>query len=309
MGDSMFKGEMTGDIKRFRQELKERYSKGYDLNDFLSEIELFGKIVLSPPDVVQYLDGEHSFGVMPDLLKTAAFKRPKIMAMYHQPPSVLRDLVNPAAADNADMVQLMAENQVEFFKKHIGSSRIRVMKHGVDTDFFRPGAKIQAGRIRCLTVGKWLRDYKAVSETAEILKDEKDIEFIIVNPAYKKTRENETVLSGLSDEELLKLYQSCDILFLPLTDATANNVLLEGMACGCAAVSSDIPGVVEYAGRDNAVLVQNNSPQKFAEIISSLASDKKLMEAYSEKSVNHAKGYCWQNVTDSYLRAYQDIAR
>ena len=43
------------------------------------------------------------------------------------------------------------------------------------------------------------------------------------------------------------LYQGADLLLLPLIDATANNTLLEGLACGLPVLASDLTGVRDYA--------------------------------------------------------------
>ena len=46
--------------------------------------------------------------------------------------------------------------------------------------------------------------------------------------------------AGLSDEQLLALYQSADIGVMPVIDCTANNGLLEMMATGLPVVMTDI---------------------------------------------------------------------
>jgi glycosyltransferase involved in cell wall biosynthesis len=41
-----------------------------------------------------------------------------------------------------------------------------------------------------------------------------------------------TCRTGISEQALIRLYQEADALFLPVIDSTANNSVLEAMACG-----------------------------------------------------------------------------
>jgi glycosyltransferase involved in cell wall biosynthesis len=51
---------------------------------------------------------------------------------------------------------------------------------------------------------------------------------------------------GIDDDTLAELYRNADVLLLPLTDSTANNALLEGMASGLPLVATDLPAVRAY---------------------------------------------------------------
>ena len=56
------------------------------------------------------------------------------------------------------------------------------------------------------------------------------------NHGHFEKLHNLKLLSGIDDSELLNLYQTCGVLFLPLNGFTANNALLEGASCGCPVV-------------------------------------------------------------------------
>ena len=78
---------------------------------------------------------------------------------------------------------------------------------------------------------------------------------------------NVTVFSDIDDATLLRLYQQSDILFLPLIQCTANNALLEGIACGLPVVSTFLPSVKTYVPGAEALLIKDNDPRKFVETV------------------------------------------
>jgi glycosyltransferase involved in cell wall biosynthesis len=61
--------------------------------------------------------------------------------------------------------------------------------------------------------------------------------------------------ADLRDEDLREVYRRADLLVLPLLDSTANNGLLEGLACGLPAIVTDVGGVREYTRDTFADLV------------------------------------------------------
>ena len=81
---------------------------------------------------------------------------------------------------------------------------------------------------RRFAVSRWgttVGTYRAVRRVATQLRDHHHIEFYVVSPrATGLERLSNVILhKRVDDLGLLKLYQEADILFLPLTKATANN--------------------------------------------------------------------------------------
>lgn len=163
------------------------------------------------------------------------------------------------------------------------------------------------GKLHTVTVGSWLRDHEAVINTASILYDDNFSFHIVSYEPQGEIPETIKLHQGLSDYELLALYQSCDVVFLPFKDAAANNVLLEAMSCGLAVVSSDIIAVREYASEACGYFIQNNSPQKFADALNRFISDPERLEQMSNASRKRAIELAWPLVGKNLANIYQDI--
>jgi glycosyltransferase involved in cell wall biosynthesis len=105
-----------------------------------------------------------------------------------------------------------------------------------------------------------------------------DTEFIIVgDPIYERQfagLENVRYLYGIPDSELLLLYQSSDILLLPLKDATACNALLEGLSCALPIIVTDVGGVRDYVDETCAILTPPGDAEAMTEHLLGLLRDE-----------------------------------
>lgn len=146
-------------------------------------------------------------------------------------------------------------------QSHAPNAQIAVVPHGVDTDFFTPERPPDDGPPwNILIVGSWLRDFEAAAATIRAIASagrSNDFRFTVVSSALAwpaLAGLDVRLLTGIGDLDLLSLYRSAHMVFLPLTDSTANNALLEALACGVPVLATDVGGVREYAGGDGAFL-------------------------------------------------------
>jgi glycosyltransferase involved in cell wall biosynthesis len=120
---------------------------------------------------------------------------------------------------------------------------------------------------------------------------------------------NVTLYRGIDDDTLLKLYQQSDILFLPLVQSTANNALLEGIACGLPVVSTYLPSVKAYVPGREAILIKDNDPKQFVDAILHLAhnpSDRKIMGQEARK---RAEELDWRTIAPQYEGIYSGLTK
>jgi glycosyltransferase involved in cell wall biosynthesis len=297
-----------------RQKIKKKGVPAYRLNDLAAEISLFFASIFKRVDAVHFLDAEHSLLFLPHwYAKWNHLKSfPKIIAMFHQPPALLESLINIEIVKQVDRVVVVSPTQEEYFLQYLPAERITTILLGVDTQQFKPRPlKVKTGKFRCLGGGRWQRDYEAFFKTAELLRDIPGFEFHIVAP--------HTVLLGpqkpaniifhenIPYPTLLELYQICDVLFLPIKDATANTFLLEGSACGLPVVSTDLPSIKAYFPGEEAILIKGNDPEAFAKALTDLCNDQGQRDRRSVAARERASALSWERVVKKYEEMYLEL--
>ncbi|MEE8574731.1 MAG: glycosyltransferase family 4 protein, partial [Thermodesulfobacteriota bacterium] len=226
------------------------------INDILNEIYLVPKIktLLKEHErvVVHFMDGEYGFNWFGELVKKYSIDRSRIriVATYHQPPSILKGLVKSTERfSELDRILTVGSNQAKFFSPEL-AGKIRFIRHGADTDFFKPatGTKEGSDRIKCVTVGHWLRDFKVLKKVIEKSGDGVSFSIVTDSALVSDFKEDPrvTIRTGISDDELLNLYNSSDMGLMPLTDTTANNAIMEMMATGLPIVTTEVGAIRDY---------------------------------------------------------------
>jgi glycosyltransferase involved in cell wall biosynthesis len=281
----------------------------YKLSDVRAEARALRRSLSGRVDIVHYLDGEHSAQYLPLVRGMVRASRPRLIATFHQPASVLPGLVRPDVVRRLDHVTVVAPAQAGFFEQFLPGERIHSILYGVDAGFFRPPPhRPRTEKFACLTVGHYLRDFAAVRRVAERLAGEPDIRFHVVTSRETGLQglTNVTVHRGLSDEALLSRYQRSDVLFLPLFDSTANNALLEGLACGLPVLTTDLPSVRVYAPGEEAVRVRGNDPDDFATAITALRKSPARWELMGRAARKRGEQLSWPNLAIAYARLYDE---
>jgi glycosyltransferase involved in cell wall biosynthesis len=285
----------------------------YNREAFDIEGQAAVQMVTGGNTVFHFLYGEHSFRWSGKVNRWAG-RRNRVVATYHQLPqffeqrrsqfSHLRDL---------DAVILVASNQREFFESVIPSEKVHVIPHGVDTNFFQPPTeRTRPDRpLRCLTVGSNYRDFAMHVQVIRNINRSslRGVEFVAIGEPrcaeYFAGLENVRYLSDISDDELLRWYQTSDVLLLPLQDATACNALLEGMACGLPIVVTDVGGVRDYVDDQSAILV--NGADAITESLKNLAEPDKCACLGNSARNRAVQNLDWRIIARQIERVYEQL--
>jgi len=245
----------------------------------------------------------------------------RLFVTWHQPISYLETLSASLKRRSADILQqayhvvfLSHQSRTEYEDRfEIKSSS--VIKHGVDTDFFRfKEPSRPKDKFTIVTVGNWLRDHRCWAQTVEYLLAKRpdfcfevlcNVESAIRYRQYLgETSGRVKFLHHIDDYQLLKFYERANAAFFPLSEATANNALLECMATGVACVISDLPSTREYAG-DAALYFDNGNIQQAARHLIALASDDELRSNLARTARSEVEcELSWPSVAAKHVAVY-----
>ncbi|MGC5264060.1 glycosyltransferase family 4 protein [Streptomyces cyaneofuscatus] len=238
---------------------------------------------------------------------------------YHQPPGHLEQLL-PAAdwkrvVPRADAVITLAPAQREFFASLLPPERLHLVPHGIDTTAFSPGREQNAhGPLLVLTVGWWLRDFDVLDAVHERLHHAhgSDLELVVVTRQanHRPWHPAARVLEGISEDNLLRLYRRAAVLLLPLIDATANNAMLEALACGTPVIATDVGGIPYYAGDGpHAELVPPGDADAAAEavdkVLAETGTDAQAIRRAAARS--RAEVFAWPLIADQVRALYRTL--
>ena len=260
--------------------------------------------------LVHYMWAERDLGFL-DMLPEHA--RPILCATFHACPDSLPEIIsNSKRLQKLAAVILMSNVQREFFQLHgVPSDRIHVIHHGVDCSFFQPSSKPKTGPFTVLSVGSYRRNFPLLSDVHRMLAATPGIRIKVVAPTvYTDTLaaiENVEFVSTLSDDELRSAYQSASCLLMTAEAATANNAVLEAMACGLPIVSERVGGIPEYTDVNCAMLCTPGSAETLTRSIMMLYEKPQLLAAMSARARERAKRLDWPLVAQRTVDVYEKV--
>jgi glycosyltransferase involved in cell wall biosynthesis len=235
----------------------------------------------------------------------------KVVATLHYPPKKLdASIRDPSYFKRLNGIIIVGRNQKDYLELLLGRNRIFWVPHPIDTQYYVPleHRSIDKQPI-CLSVGSHLRDFFTLRNVATNLS--RIVRFVVVtteeNKEYLQGLVNVTVKVGISEKELLRLYQTCTVSVQPLKDSTANNALLEGISCGAPTVVTDVGGVRDYVNEQCAILVPPVDPEAMTEAILNLISDENHLQKLSKEARRQAKLFSYPIVATKMLNAYTQI--
>jgi glycosyltransferase involved in cell wall biosynthesis len=111
----------------------------------------------------------------------------------------------------------------------------------------------------------------------------------------------------VSDEELLHLYNACQLFVLPSFYEGFGLPVLEAMACGCPVACSDVSAIPEVAD-SAALLFDPHSKPEMVRAILDLIRSPELSKRISKLGQNRALRFSWRKAARKTLDIYQEVA-
>lgn len=263
--------------------------------------------------IFHFLYGENSFRFIGGLKRLP--KRNYLIATYHTPPARFEQVVrNRAHLSSLDAIITMSSSQREYFTQYLDPDRVFFVPHGVDTETYRPEteSKFTDAMLHCIFVGSHLRDFETLKRVIELVaKADDKIKFCIVTDDRYHGKFTDLkgvdLLSRVSDKHLLELYQASDLLLLPVTEATANNSLLEAMACGLPILATDLPGIRDYIDPACSVLTKMRDAEAMAKEILTLKADPERRMLMARASRVQAERLSWPRIAEQVQGVYRSL--
>jgi teichuronic acid biosynthesis glycosyltransferase TuaC len=204
----------------------------------------------------------------------------------------------------------------------VGGDRVRVLGNGVDLALFRPHDRDAAQhalgftRPTLLAVGN-LVPLKRHSLIIEALGQLPAVELVIVGEGperaaierlarERRVTDRVRLLGRVPQDRLPAIYSAADLLLLVSSHEGWPNVLLESMACGTPVVVSDIPGIADIVGAEEAGrVVADVTPSGLAAVVRELLAAPPTGSA----TRRYAEQFDWQSTTEGQIALFQTVRR
>ena len=241
----------------------------------------------------------------------------RLVVSYHVPPDDLRDRIRHTDHLRlADAIVVVGTNQLPFFVDLCGEERVHYVPHGVDTEVFTPrdpSESPEPDTRHVLFVGKHRRDFVTLGGVIEKMQRmAPEVTFVLVtnSDAGRPLARlgNVALRERVPERELIELYRDAAVLIQPMEESTANNSILEAMACGLPVVATDIGGVRDYVGSGQAaMLTRPGSVDEMVEAIVEVTRDPDTRSRMSTDARHEAARFSWPRVASQLSGIYESL--
>lgn len=249
-------------------------------------------------DRLLVVDGDHQIGLAAELRRLAPAVR--IASVFHQVNPVLAQRVATYRSQCLSAAICVSRCQMPLVSHLAPAGKTFFVPHGIDTDWFHPGGR-RSATPSVLCVGRHCRDFvtlKAAALRVQARMPNASVRLVaasLVLPPGQDLGPVELV-SGVSDEQLRAAYQSAWVVLLPVTDATANNSVLEAMACGTPLVSTDVGGIRDYVDERCGALCRPGDAEAHANATLAYLENESRRVAAGKAARESAMAFDWRRV-------------
>ena len=119
------------------------------------------------------------------------------------------------------------------------------------------------------------------------------------------------VFLGKRDQDKLPYYYSAaELVVMPSHYESFGMVALEAMACGTPVIASEVGGLA-YLVKDGETgfTIPDQEPDTLFEKISWLLNDRELHTSMSQRAVEYAQDYAWENIAKQIVGVYEGLLK
>lgn len=285
---------------------------GYDRRSLAAELKVMWHVLREPGYIYHFLYGEMTYHHISHFNNV---RHNRIVATFHRPPARLRHNFGKVShLRKLSAAICVGSNQREFFTDLIDEDRVFFVPLGVDTEYFTPPASFASrDPDLCLLVGSNFRDFPTFRGLVELVAYIRpQTKFVAVASPKTHgligTHPNLELRSGVPEDEFRELYRSASLMIMPLNEATANNAILESMACGLPMVVSDVGAITDYVSPKGAAIIPPFAARQMTDTVLDLLDDDSERERMSKAAREQALKFAWPCVLDRLDEIYAAIA-
>jgi glycosyltransferase involved in cell wall biosynthesis len=208
----------------------------------------------------------------------------------------------------------------------VALDRMTVVPVGVDHEVFRPYADVTPKKGRLMVTSSSdvpMKGLVPLLEAIAKLRTERDIELVVIGNPRPKGRVAQTMerlglndivttISGVSDEELARLYGEAEVAIVPSLYEGFSLPAIEAMSCAVPVVATTGGALPEVVGTDNetGLLVEPNNPDALVGAIRRLLDDPALRRRLGEAGRERVKQrFTWEVTARGTAACYDAILR
>ncbi len=221
----------------------------------------------------------------------------------------------PARLRKLGAVIVVSKTQVDYFlAQGVPAEKVIFIPHGIDTEYYSPAdADAAASVFTVLSVGSYRRNFDLLRQVCDRFKDDRRFQFeIISSPRFKSTFDglpNVRFRSGVPDEELVAAYRRASCLLMTVQASTANNAVLEALACGVPIVAERVGGISEYLSADCALETAPHDVEGLLHALELIQGNPDLRRKMATAARRRAGCFSWEAVakrTDDVYHSLKD---
>jgi glycosyltransferase involved in cell wall biosynthesis len=115
---------------------------------------------------------------------------------------------------------------------------------------------------------------------------------------------------AVDDRTLLSLYQAAWLLLMPLHETSANNALVEALACGTVPLVNNVGGVGDYGGNEAYPLCDTNRLASYLALIENYLRNPGRLAQTSRACREFAvRRLDWQLIRDRSRNLYENLSK
>ena len=291
------------------------FSNHYHFKDAAAERKMMKKSTAESYDLIHalYAEDQLNFSLSKRHIIKAALVGTFHLPMESQFMQKMKRYNKLERYKNLDAIVVLSSESLASMKECTGNENVFFVPHGIDTERFTPSEPKpvnQSNELNILTVGRHGRDWETfINVVKELNNRAPNINISAVVPEKLgeslKKKADVTTYSSISERKLIELYRKADLLYMPLNYATANNSILESLACGTPVLSTDTGGIPNYVNSESGFLVPQGDVRETIERLTWLVKNREVLQKMSNAAREQSLRFDWNEVANQMQEVYK----